>query len=275
MYASFIKSIFKNRVSIFLIVYYLIIGVWWLAIFLNGLRESAHNYFFGLSYAVIALVGGGYGLVVWQRWGAWKSAIGRGIIFISLGLLSFAFGQLVWSYYNIVLQVEVPYPSIADIGYVSTIPLYFLGMFLFAKAAGAKYGIKAVGGKIIVVLVPIIVLGFSYYFFLADYEFDFSDPVRILIDFGYPLGQALTISVALVAFLLSNKFLGGIMKSKIQFLIFALVFQYATDFLFLYRASQGTYYNGGLVDFMYATSFLIMALVIVGFNSAVEEINNY
>ena len=190
--------------------------------------------------------------------------------FLSFGLLSFAFGQLAWSYYNIILRVEIPYPSVADIGYVATIPFYFLGMLSFAKAAGAKYGLRRLGGKVAVTLIPIIALGFSYYIFLIGYEFDLSHPIRILIDFGYPLGQALTISVALVALLLFRGFLGGIMGPKIKFLIFALTFQYITDFTFLYRASKNTYYNGGVVDLMYATSFLIMSLVIISLRHSEE-----
>lgn len=264
-------TILKNRLSIFLIAYYLLLFAWWIFIFVSGSKDGFQNNLFGALYAVIPVVGGIYGLIVARRWGGWSSVIGRGISFLSLGLLAFAFGQFAWSYYNMVLKVEVPYPSVADIGYVSTIPLYFLGMFLFAKAAGAKYGFRILSRRFVVAIIPIITLGFSYWVFLRGYEFDFSNPLRILIDFGYPLGQALTISVALVALLLSKGFLGGIMKLKIQFLIFALAFQYITDFYFLYGVSLGTYYNAGPTDLMYATSFLIMSLGLISFNRVEEH----
>ncbi len=53
------------------------------------------------------------------------------------------------------------------------------------------------------------------------------------------------------------------MRGKILFIIFAFVMQFATDYTFLYMASRNTYYNGGLVDLMYATSFAIYSLALL------------
>lgn len=261
-----LKPLRDIRVRI-LFVYYIALLIWWVYIFSTGQRDGFENYLFGAAYAVIALIGGLIGIFISNYWGAWRSTIGRGIIFLSAGLLAFAFGQFAWSYYNIILQVEVPYPSVADIGYVGTIPFYFLGMISFAKAAGAKFALRALTGKLQAIFIPLILLLFSYWIFLSNYEFDFDQPVKIFIDFGYPLGQALTISVGILAFTLSRNFLGGLMKNKIQLLIFALAFQYLTDFSFLFQASRGTYYNGGPIDLMYATSFFIMSLGLIPLRS--------
>lgn len=258
-------KLLQDRKARILFVYYIALLIWWVYIFSTGQRDGFQNYLFGAAYAIIALIGGLIGISVSRHWGAWRSTVGRGIIFLSAGLLAFAFGQFAWSYYNIILQVEVPYPSVADIGYVGTIPLYFLGMIFFAKAAGAKFALRIWTGKLQAIIVPLIVLLFSYWIFLRDYEFDFDQPVKIFIDFGYPLGQALTISIGILAFTLSRNFLGGLMKGKIRLLIFALTFQYVTDFSFLFQASRGAYYNGGPIDFMYATSFLIMSLGLISF----------
>ena len=56
------------------------------------------------------------------------------------------------------------------------------------------------------------------------------------------------------------------MRSKILYIIFALVFQFITDYTFLYQVGVGTYYNAGLVDLMYTTSFMIMAIGILLFS---------
>lgn len=261
-----ILILLKDTRARILFIYYIALLIWWVYIFLTGQRDGFQNYLFGVAYAIIAIIGGLNGIFVSRHWGAWRSTMGRGIVFLSAGLLAFAFGQLTWSYYNIVLQVEVPYPSVADMGYVGTIPLYFLGMMFFSKAAGARFALRTWTGKLQTILIPLIVLLFSYWIFLRDYEFDFGRPVKIFIDFGYPLGQALTISIGILAFTLSRNFLGGLMKSKIRLLIFALAFQYLTDFSFLFQASRGEYFNGGFIDLMYATSFLIMSLSLISFS---------
>jgi hypothetical protein len=258
-------QLFKNKFTWFVIFFYLVILIWWGKMFLVGQQDGMENYLFGAVYAVIALVGAVNGLFVSRIYGGWKSVIGRGIIFLSLGLIGEAFGQGVWSYYNLLAQVEVPYPSIGDIGYFSIIPLYTLGILSFAKASGANFSLRSLNGKLFFAIIPLVMLAVSYIIFLRDYQFDLSQPIKIFLDFGYPLGEAIYISLAIVTFILSKKLLGGIMRAKIIFLIIAFVIQYITDFSFLYTASQGTYYNGGFVDLFYATSFAVMSLVLLNF----------
>lgn len=250
----------KNKVTYLFLLAFAVVAAWWLQIFASGTVETDQNYLFGLLYAFIALGGGVYGLVISKRWGGFKSAVGRGIIFFSLGLLGEWFGQTVWSYYNLVARVEVPYPSIADLGYFSIIPFYALGMLSFAKAAGAKFSLRSIRGKLVLILVPLVAVGVSYFLFLRNLEVDLSSPIRTFLDFGYPLGEAITISIALITLQLSRGVLGGLMRTRILYLIFALVVQYLTDYTFLYRVAAETYYNADIVDLMYATSFTIMAI---------------
>lgn len=209
---------------------------------------------------MIALIGGIIGLYFSRAWGGWSSVMGKGLIFLALGLFGEAFGQLTWTFYNAVIQVEVPYPSIADIGYLSIIPFYALAMYNFAKASGAKLSLSAYLGKLQVILIPLLMLIISYFLFLRDYEIDWSAPMRLFLDFGYPMGEAITISIAILTFTLSRNFLGGAMRSRIRYIIFAFIIQYVTDYTFLYRVSRELYINGGVVDLMYPTSFIIMCV---------------
>lgn len=254
------SSVFRRKSTYFLLLYFLFILGWWLKLLVTGTRETDENYIFGFAYALIALFGAVYGFYISRAWGGFRSLVGRGIIFLSLGLLGEWFGQSVWSYYNLIARVEVPYPSIADIGYFSIIPFYALGMWSFAKAAGARFSLKTLGGKLAVVIIPVVMVTISYFLFLKNLQPDFADPIRTFLDFGYPGGEAITISIALITFQLSRGILGGKMKGRILYLIGALVAQYITDYTFLYQAAAGTYYNAGVVDLMYATSFVIMAL---------------
>ena len=106
-------------------------------------------------------------------------------------------------------------------------------------------------------------LVFSYFFFLRDYQFDWSKPLTIFLDFGYPLGQATYVSLALLVLIVSIRSLGGMMKRPVLLLIFALLVQYLCDFNFLYQANRGSWYAGSWGDYLYAVSYFIMTLAII------------
>lgn len=254
-------------------VFFVLLSIWWLIIFISGTKETFQNYSFAATYGLICLWGGIWGLKISRRWGGFSSAIGKAIIFLSLGLLAQEFGQLVFSYYNIFLKIEIPYPSLADVGFFGSIPFYIAGMAYLARAAGSKFSLHTVVNKLQIVIIPLSMLLISYLLFLKDYEFDFSDPLKIFLDFGYPFGEALYISVAILAYFLSRKLLGGIMKNRILFLIGAFVVQYLADFNFLYQNSQGTWINGGYGDYIYFLAYFIMTLGLIQLKTVLDKLD--
>ncbi len=249
------------------ILYFFILLGWWLKIFLSHHEVGLENYAFNLSYIVFNLLGGLGGLwIAHNKWGGFKSVIGKGISFLGLGLLGQGFGLLIWTYYNLVLKVEIPYPSLADIGYFSLIPFYAFAMINFAKACGAKFALRGLVGKLQVIFIPLVMLGLAYALFLKDVGFDPTNLVKTFLDFGYPAGEALSVSLGLLTFTLSQGLLGGKMKSRIVYIIFALSFQFLTEFTFLYTSGKGVYYNASFVDLMYAGSYFLMTLGLLSFN---------
>lgn len=260
-------SIFKNKVSFLILGLYVIILLWWIKLNLSGVpKEEA--YLFNWSYGLLPLIGAFYGIFkVSKTWGGYKSILGKGLILISLGLLGQWFGLQIWTYYNVFLKIEAPYPSLADAGYFSLVPFYAFGALMFARAAGAKFSLRTLTGKITAIIIPSIMLLVAYGFFIKDLGFDMSNPIKTFFDFGYPLGEIIPVSIAIFTFFLSKQFLGGKMKTRILYLALAFSFQFITEYAFLYRATAGTYYNGGFVDLMYATSYAIMSLGLISFRN--------
>lgn len=249
---------------------FLLLTVWW---FLSpSYQGPQHERFFGdfpSIYGMIALFGAIWGLAISRKWGGFKSIMGKAIIFFSLGLLAQVFGQLVYAYYSFYKNIAIPYPSLGDLGYFGSIPLYTYGVFLLGRASGVKFSLKSSRHQLLAFLIPAIMLIFTYIIFLQHYEMPrfvgkflplWLVPVTIFLDFGYPLGEAIYISLALLAFLLSRKILGGVMKYKILILLLALSIQYLCDFTFLYQVSKGTYVSGGINDLMYLISYFVMTL---------------
>ena len=254
----------KNKKVAVVLSIFLAFCVWWPLLHF-GHRENTNHIldWFAATYGIVALLGGLWGISISKKWGGGKSIIGRAVLMFSIGLLAQEFGQLAYAYYAIVKVVEVPYPSFGDIGYFGSVLFYIYGAILLTKAVGVKFSLKKLGNKALALLLPLLLLVTSYLFFLRDYQANWHHPLTVLLDFGYPLGQAIYIAIAILAFVLSRKLLGGVMRSKILFIIFALCAQYAADFNFLYQASKTTWITAGYGDMLYLLSYMVMTLALL------------
>jgi len=268
------KSLFKNIAVMFCILFFLVLSIWWILIYRQGLHEGPQNDAFTLIYPLMSLIGGIIGIVVSSRWGGLKSYFGSAIMFLSFGLLAQFFGQASYAFLIYVESIAVPYPSIGDIGYFGSIFFYIIALIYLGKVIGVKKNLISFHQQFLAFFIPIVLLLGSYFLFLQGYEFDWSNKLRIFLDFGYPIGQAIYVSLAIVILILSRNVLGGIMRKPIWFLIFALVFQYFSDSMFLYQAGNETWYVGGINDYLYFISYFIMTISLIQFGSAFYKIKN-
>lgn len=249
------------QVDILLLV---IVTVWWLLIKpFNGDTIVDSKHLWSATYMFISILGGVFGLLISKYWGGYKSLIGKAILCFSIGLFLQSFGQLVYNYYTLFAKIETPYPSLGDLGYFGSIIAYIYGVALLGRVVGLKIFSKISIKQVLAIVLPLLMLIFSYLVFLKDYQFDWSKPLTVFLDFGYPLGQAVYVSIALLVLILSIKSLGGIMKKPILLLAFALIVQYVCDFNFLYQANHGSWYAGSWGDYLYAVSYFIMTLAII------------
>ncbi len=265
----------KNKISILALVIFLFFFGYWTIIAIHhqqGETNSAERW--SALYGIMALYGGVVGLFVSRRWGGLRSLIGKSVVFMSCGLLAQEFGQVAYSAYTYLFHVEIPYPSLGDVGYFGSVIFYILGIIYLIKALSIKKTTGTFLGKFWLALLPVVLLTCSYCMFLRGYSFDFHHPLVIFLDFGYPLGQAFYISLALAVFILSKRYLGGVMKPVILFLIFALILQYSSDFTFLYQNSRSTWKTAGFNELMYLTSYFVMTLSLINFGAALDRLQN-
>jgi hypothetical protein len=186
--------------------------------------------------------------------------MGKSIFFFSLGLLFQEIGQITYSSYIYFLHIPVPYPSIGDLFFYGTIPLYIAAVIYLAKASGIHISLRSFENKLQAILIPLGVLTFSYLMLLQNYIFDWSNPLKTVLDFVVPFGQAIYISLAILTHTLTKGILGGLMKNKVLTILFALLIQYMADWTFIYQASRGTWYAGGIDDYMFLCAYFLMTL---------------
>ncbi len=265
-----IDTIKKNKIAQLTTILFIALTGWWIS--LQFTKSAAQNNWFGIAYGSIALIGALAGFGVSKKWGGLKSYIGCAIAMFSLGLFAQEFGQITYWIYVFILKTDVPYPSIGDIGFFGSIPLYIYGAICLAKASGVSTSMKNLSNKLQAFIIPAILLLLSYWLFLRGYKFDWSNPLTIFLDFGYPLGQAIYISIAILALLFSRKSLGGLMRPKIVLVLMALCVQYAADFLFLYQTNNGTWKAGAISDYPYLLAYMAMVIAILNFGSLYNKL---
>lgn len=256
-----LSLLLKDRLAQISVFLFVVLTVWWLFMFLGGVQGEYQNDLFGFIYGGFSVWGGLLGLFIATKWGSFKSLIGRAIVCLSLGLLLQAFGQYSFWYLNSIAKIEIPYPAIPDIGFFGTIPFYIYAAYLLARSSGAKISLKSFRNRFQAIVIPIAMLTIAYFLFLKEYEFDWSSPLTIFLDFGYPMGQAFYISIAILTYSLTRNMLGGIMRFPILFLIFAFFAQFLSDYTYVFF--KETYYPGSFIDYLYLLAYFIMSLGLI------------
>lgn len=265
------KALLKQPRAIILLALFGVISAYWLTVFVTGTADDTARNVIGSIYGSVALIGGIFGLLAARQWGGLKSLLGRSITILALGLLLQEFGQLGYAYYAVVLGTDIPYPSFGDLGYFGSVLFYIYGAILLLKVNGSSISFRTLTSKLVALLLPLALLVGSYLFFLQGYEFDWTNPLAVLLDFGAPLGQATYLAIALLALLLSRKMMGGLMLPRILLLLGALFIQYAADFNFLYLNSHEIYETAGYGDYLYLLAYLFMGLALVNLSLPIDN----
>ncbi len=241
---------------------YILFVAYWLVINIFHV-DPFYTYLFGLLYPILALVGAWYGFEASRQWGGMSSLMGKSSFFFSLGLLSLLFGQLAWSYYNLIAKIEIPYPSVADLGYVLVTPFYVTASICMGLSSGVNFK-KLTVREFIVRIIPFpVLLLISWRYFVPPIDIADGNYLRLFLDLWYPLAEAVMTALIVSIAIATYNVLGGQMRKRVLLLILSLGFQFVTDFTFLFVVANKTYSNGGIIDLMYTTSFTIMTLSMI------------
>lgn len=219
------------------------------------------------TYGILAGLVGFLGLLISDKWGSLKSYVGKAIFLFSVSLISQFIGNLTYTLIYRFTGVENAYPSIGEVFYLASIPLYIAAVYYLSKASGFGFSLKNVYSRIVSFVVPILFIGVSYAFFLHGYDFTDMPLLNIFLDFIYPLGQAVFVAFALVVYLSTRPVLGGIMKGKVIFILFALIFQYIADSMFIYETRYELWVPAGNSDLMFLISYFLMGIGLARFGN--------
>lgn len=195
-------------------------------------------------------------LALKRYWGRSDDKFSRIWLFFTLGMIFWFLGELGWAVYTLALNVETPYPSIADAAWIiGYIPLFaaFHGYVRNFQFTVSRKLFKA--GAVLIGLICF----FSFAYFVTPVFADIAgkEALTIAFDIAYPTLDLCLLGYALLALLI-------FMRGRIAFawaLISSAVFMFAlADMLFTYTTLQGSYFNGHPLELAFHFGYISYAL---------------
>jgi len=193
----------------------------------------------------------------WSNIGSRLSKIWFCFVF---GMLFWFLGEFGWAVYTMILNVEIPYPSIADVFWLSGYVPLFVALLLYIQLLKpAISGKMLLGAGIIVtgmsatVLSPLMISTFS--------EASQQDFATASISFAYPsldLLLLLTAILGLLVFTVTR--LEGRIGVAWFFMNIAILLNVFGDMTFSYTTMNNTYYNGHPQELLLIWGYLLFAL---------------
>jgi hypothetical protein len=242
----------------------------WLFLQMTGSKDGFYNYLYSFLFGLTPLLAGMVALSKAKQWGGLKTAIGKAVFFVGLGVFCWGCGELIWSYYNFFMDVPAPYPSLADLGFAPSIFFYGLGAFYLSKVTGAKFGLRSNVAKFFVVLGSVLTFLLAYYLSVTLARGgvlvpEGDGPLKTILDIAYPLGDFLALAIAVIVSGLSFPYLGGKYKWDILAIFAGLAAMYVGDTMFSWATTVGTYYNGNWGDLWLASGTFLLSYGVLGF----------
>jgi hypothetical protein len=245
----------ERKLSSFFYGYFLLLLIWSFTLFFTHQTTSQWNYFFNLAYAFIYLSGGIIAFLGAKKSGLHNS-VGRELFWIGTAVTCYGAGLVLWAYFNVVLLIETPFPSLADFFFVLYTP--FLGYSIIHLLS--IFGINT--SKKIYFQALLIFAISSLFIFSIGNPPDLSSDLPLLtksLNIYYLLSDSLLITLGLLLIRFTR---GKIHKSFFYFLT-ALFLMTIADFVFSYRSANNTYWNGDISDVVFALAGLMFTQGII------------
>lgn len=229
-----------------LVIFFLI----WMAARIGGPHLT--NKFDDIGELIGALVGGIACLVAARRKSGRERASWR---WIAAGALCWAVGESIWSWYDVVRGVTVPFPSFADFGFLAEVPLVLIGVLLLpASPAGALPRTRIVLDG---VLLAVSLLVASWATVLgAAYRAGGPNVFAEVVSLAYPIADVITVAVALSVLTRA----GRSYRFTVSLLIAGMLALAISDSAFVYLTQTTTYSSGDIVNTGWVAGFLLLGL---------------
>jgi diguanylate cyclase (GGDEF)-like protein/PAS domain S-box-containing protein len=177
---------------------------------------------------------------------------------LSGAALSWGLGELAWAWYDLVLGVETPFPSWADLGFLGFYPLAVFGLVLLVRSPSSVT--RRVRGPVEGLLVASAMFLIGWATVLQPIVRESTpDTFGHLLSLGYVLADIVALSLALFALTRTAPAHRGV----VALLCAGIAGLAVSDTAFAYFTALGTYGDGHLLDVGWVAAFALLLLAAV------------
>ncbi len=170
------------------------------------------------------------------------------------GVVAWGLGQAVWTWYEVVLGVEVPFPSLADIGYLAFPVLASVGVALYH--ANNRSQRSSIGAALEGALLAASLFAISWFTLLQGLiESGSPSAYGFWLSLAYPIGDVILLAMVLHAVSQLRS-----APASLWLLCTGLVVMAVADSAFVWMVEQGSFSTGGWVDLAWITAFAIIGV---------------
>jgi diguanylate cyclase (GGDEF)-like protein/PAS domain S-box-containing protein len=174
---------------------------------------------------------------------------------IGASALSWGLGQSVWTYYELVRSQQVPFPSIADVGYLTAVPLAVAGVLCFPSAPSRATSLLRT------ILDALLIAGSLFIISWATvlgtvYRAGSGGLLAQLISLAYPAGDIVIGTIVLIVASRAPR------ANRLPFVLLAggLIANLLADSGFAYLTTTNAYGSGNPTDTGWAAGYLLIAI---------------
>ena len=175
-------------------------------------------------------------------------------VLLGASSLAWAAGEAVWSYYDLVRGVSVPFPSLADAGFLSAIPLAVAGLLLFPSAP--RRSVDRVQGILDGCVIAGSILFASWVTVLGPlFHAHQGSAFTQTLSLAYPAGDVVMVSLVIILFARA----GRRSRTSLALVMAGLVAFAIADSAFAYMTEVTNYSNAAL-DTGWVAGYLLIGL---------------
>jgi diguanylate cyclase (GGDEF)-like protein len=178
-----------------------------------------------------------------------------GWIIIGASAALWGTGQAAWTWQELVLHLDNPFPSPSDAGFLASVPVLLLGLFtlpVWPAGSGAK--LRAIGDGLITAGGLVVI---SWHTLLAAIVAHPADSALAQgLSLAYPISDAIVVTVLVIMWTRAT----AVSRAPIVMLGLGLGLIAISDSTFAYLQAQGSFGSGGVVDLGWVAGYLVVAL---------------
>jgi hypothetical protein len=204
-----------------------------------------------LLVVLLSLTAFCFGIYAYKLHGS-KNIQGKAILFLSLGILFWFFGESIWAFYEIIIKADAPIASLADAFWLLGYPLFAAGLYYEWKItrAGLTRN-KLIAGSFIFIITLLISGWYGIIVPLGNAETSQFEKIVLV---SYVIGD---IVVMLGAIIVLTSLWGGKLAKQWTIITVAIILTSVADIIYAYMSNS--YQTGNWIDILWDANYLLLA----------------